>query len=63
MGDYHSEDVIYRAVTSLRLPHTPGPIVLLKTQGFIFHFRLFESKQNVSKDITIIFKYPNETEK
>lgn len=62
MGDCNSVDVTYRAVTSLRLPHTPGPIVLLKIQGFIFHFRLFESKQIMSKNI-IIFKYPNETGK
>ena len=67
MINYHSkgpiafvEDVADRAVPSLGLSHTPGPNILLKIQCFMFHFRQFENKQSMSKDI-IIFKQPNET--
>ena len=68
--NYHSkgpitfvEDVADRAMPSLGLSHTPGPNILLKIQCFMFHFRQFENKQNMSKDIRIIFKQSNETVK
>lgn len=67
MINYHSkglitfvENVADRAMPSLGLSHTPGPNILLKIQCFMFHFRQFENKQNMSKDIRIIFKQSNE---
>lgn len=46
---------MHRAVPSLGLPSAPGPNVLLKIQCFLFHFRQYQSKQIVFKDIKNCF--------